>query len=238
MDSMKHEVVQFVEEFYERNRRAPTFREILKHFKSRGLSSSAFYQLFPNGLGELCKLAGIPIPEERMQKTARAKAALREGRRIPQETVSSRLTLTEEQTRRLLGISHLERGEDPLLIIDELLDNDAVLRREFKLTLKDIAQVAVFLKYAFSISWRIGQNPDLLSCLTKAWNIGLLDFEPQVILNLIEVLEEAQEKGWKPAEFVNYVTRFQNEIQAYNMFQRGLISFEEFRKRVEPILQT
>ncbi len=232
---MKHQIVQFVQEFHKQNGRAPSVNEILKHFKNNGLCSSTFYQFFPKGLKELCSLAGIPVPVERIRKTAKATAALREGRKgdVHRETALSRLILTEEQTKRLLGLSHLEGGRDPLLIMDQLLDLDTVLRKEFKLTLEDIARVAVFLKYAVSIGWRIKQDPDLLDCLTRAWNLGLLGLEPRAVQYLVEVLEDAQARGWKPNEFANYVTKFYNGILAYIMYEKGLICFEEFRRRVE-----
>lgn len=231
MASLKHVVIQYVKEFHEQNDRAPTVREVLKRFKKDGLSSTTFYHVFPRGLKEACRLAGIPIPEERMQKTARATILRKSGRNVPQEAV---LTLTEEQTKRLLGISHLEGGKDPHLIIDGLLDMDAGLRWKFKLSLKDIARVAVFLKYAVSIGWRINHDPDLLDCLTKTWNLELLNLEHKAMQYLVEVLQDAQARGWKPSEFADYVTKFYNEIQAYIMYEKGLISLEEFKRRVEP----
>ena len=42
---------------------------------------------------------------------------------------SIRLMLTEEQSKRLLGISHLEGGKDPLVVLDELLNYDCKMRR-------------------------------------------------------------------------------------------------------------
>ena len=103
-------------------------RSVLENFK--GLSRKRFYQLFLGGVSEAYRLAGIPVPKERLEQTAKATERIKKERGIvkEQEGIEGRITLSEDQTKRLLGISHLEGGRDPHQILDELLDYDSQLR--------------------------------------------------------------------------------------------------------------
>ena len=71
---------------------------------------------------------------ERMKRTEKAtKSKSAKERFVEDEDAgSSLIRLTEEQSKRLWGISHLEGGKDPLIIIDELLDRDSKLRKTYK----------------------------------------------------------------------------------------------------------
>jgi hypothetical protein len=82
---------------------------------------STFYVIFPDGLSEACRAAGVPVPE-RPRQTMKALEVRKKGREAEKEALRlTRLMLTEEQTRRILGISHIERGKDQRLITDEWL---------------------------------------------------------------------------------------------------------------------
>jgi hypothetical protein len=86
------------------------------------------------------------------------------------------LMLTEEQTRRILGISHIEKGRDTTLIIDEMLDRDASLRKTYKLSFKDTKNVADFLEATTRKSWKL---PWLLTIMAKLWNSGFTHLDQQ-----------------------------------------------------------
>ena len=138
----------------------------------------------------------------------------KEAERGPEVKASLRLTLTEEQTMRLLGISHLEGGKDPLVVVDELLNYDSKMRK-YGLTFSKMKVLSEALDEALRRGWKINAEPDFVSAVTEAYNLGLLSRPPETLKFLLEVLNWAKRKGWEPLEFVNYVTRHYNELYYY-----------------------
>jgi DNA-binding Lrp family transcriptional regulator len=137
----------------------------------------------------------------------------------PEVKASPRLTLTEEQTKRLFGISHLEGGKDPLVIVDELLDYDSKMRR-YGLTFSKMKVLSEALDEALRRGWKINAEPDFINAVTEAYNLGLLSWPSEALKFLLEVLSWAKRKGWRPLEFVNYVTRHYNELYYYGLLER------------------
>jgi hypothetical protein len=78
---LKEAIVRYVKEHYERNREAPSLGKIVKRFKGEKLSLSRLYRVFPKGVSEVCKLAGVPVPTERMKRTEKATKATKSKRR-------------------------------------------------------------------------------------------------------------------------------------------------------------
>jgi len=60
-------VAEYFKEFHEQHRKAPSTRQVFKHF-----SKARFYQAFPKGVAEACELAGIPVPKARIGRTEKA----------------------------------------------------------------------------------------------------------------------------------------------------------------------
>jgi len=150
----------------------------------------------------------------------------------PEVKASLRLTLTEEQTMRLLGISHLEGGKDPLVVVDELLNYDSKMRR-YGLTFSRMKVLSEALEEALQRGWKINAEPDFVSAVTKAHNLGLLHWPPETVKSLLEVLSWAKRKGWGPFDFADYVTRHYNELSCYMSYSKGEMSYEEFKRRME-----
>ncbi|MEM3040928.1 MAG: hypothetical protein QXG97_02725 [Nitrososphaerota archaeon] len=144
------------------------------------------------------------------------------------------LVLSEAQTRRLYGLSHLEGGKDPLIIVDELLSRDAELRGTYKLSMKDTRLVAGFLKAAAERGWRTTSNPNILTLITHLWKCGVQRLEPEIAKALAEIVEKLWELGWDPAEFVAEAADARSLVNYYFRFKRGELSLEEFRRRVAP----
>lgn len=63
-------VIEYFKKYYKQHKKTPPTRQIFKHF-----SKAKFYQTFPKGVAEVCKLAGIPVPEERLKRTQKARQA-------------------------------------------------------------------------------------------------------------------------------------------------------------------
>jgi len=224
----KRRVLEYIRGFYAKEGRAPSLRQILKKEK---LNRARFYQLFPQGLAQACQLASVPAPKERISKVGKAVEASRAKRLEPaaNQKSFSRLLLTEEQTKRLLGLSHLEGGKDPHIILDELLNYDSKARK-YGLSLAKRKLLSEVLEVAMEKGWRIKSQPSFVEALTRAYNLGLLDWPPETVKYMLDVLEWARLKKWSPLEFANYVTRHYNELSAYLAYLRGEISYERFRE--------
>jgi len=150
---------------------------------------------------------------------------------------SVRLMLSEEQTRRLYGLSHLEGGKDPLVVLDELLNYDSKMRR-YGLTLSKRRVLSEALEAALQRGWKINAEPDFVDAVTKAHNLGILSWPAETVRFLLEVFNWAKSKGWNPFDFADYVTRHYNELVYYMRYLKGEISFEEFKRRMEPYVQS
>jgi hypothetical protein len=235
-ENLKQAVIEYIKSHYTQKGSVPALKSIIEHFKGDGLNLTRFYRIFPGGMGEVCRLAGVPVPMERIKQTAKATEMMKAARIKGAQSASMeappvRLTLTEAQTRRLLGLSHLEGGKDPLVIVDELLDYDSKARR-YGLTLEKMKMLSEFLEEALQIGWRIKSQPSIVEALTKAHNIGFLSWPPESAKFFVEVLEWARKKGWNPFDFADYVTRHHNELTYYMRYIMGEITFEEFKQRI------
>ncbi|MEM3356900.1 MAG: TusE/DsrC/DsvC family sulfur relay protein [Candidatus Bathyarchaeia archaeon] len=232
---VKNAIIDFIQSHYAKNKIAPSIRLIADKFKAQGVDRCTFYSYFPKGLSEACKAAGIPAPE-RLKQTQRAlkvkKARSRvEGARV-EEVSSTRLTLTEEQTRRLFGISHLEKGKDPSLIVDELLDGDSLLRKKYKLSLSDTKLIAKFLRAAVDRGWSTTSNPNIVDFITYLWNCGVQNLPAETVSGLVNLVNDLRARKWNPSEFVKEATDIHNAVYWYRQYKAGFISVEEFKQKV------
>jgi len=89
-EELKQAIIQYAKKYYGRNKRAPSLREILKNFKDEKLNFTRFYKIFPKGVAEVWKPAGIPFSAERIKRTERATEAVKskelktaQGLRVP-----------------------------------------------------------------------------------------------------------------------------------------------------------
>ncbi|MEM3602773.1 MAG: TusE/DsrC/DsvC family sulfur relay protein [Candidatus Bathyarchaeia archaeon] len=232
----KRAIIEYVKEFYREYNTAPSIRQIISRFESEELNRSKLYERFPGGLAEICRLAGIPAPE-RLARTRRAlEAKMRaKERKDGGATSSMRLVLTEEQTKRLLAISHLE-GKDELTVMDELLNFDFKLRK-YGLSMEKIKRFSDAVDMAVGRGWKINHDPSFVDAVTKAYNLGMLHLPPETLKLSVEVFDWARKKGWSAFEFADYVTRHHNELMIYMRYVKGEISYEEFKRSVEPYVQ-
>ena len=116
-EQVRKEIVKHIQTYYEEHKTEPSVGEITKEFKEQGVNGYTFYRFFPKGKAEACRLAGVPVSMELFKRTEKALKARAKARKndtvIETPSATIRLTLTEEQTKRLLGISHLEGGIGP-----------------------------------------------------------------------------------------------------------------------------
>ena len=86
-DELKEAIVGYVKRHHRRNERTPSVRTICKHFRKENLNITRFYKIFPGRFPEVCRLAGVPIPKERIGRTKKATKILR-GKRQAEEDLT------------------------------------------------------------------------------------------------------------------------------------------------------
>ncbi|MGD1055043.1 MAG: hypothetical protein ABR867_03065 [Nitrososphaerales archaeon] len=216
---MREEVIAFAKQYHARHGKPPSVRTLEQSFRAQGLNRYSFYSEFPGGMGELCRLAGIPATgsiEQTVAATESRRAASRDTSRA-----AAGVNLTENQERRLLAICHLEGGKDPSLVLDEILYRDMKFRKLYKLSMPDTARVAGYLDEATKRGWSIHDSPSILDCLTEAWNAGVIALEPALVTSLTELAREIQRRGSTPKQYLNLVARTQNMVSAYLEYKSG-----------------
>jgi hypothetical protein len=234
---MRQEIARYIRNKYRHDGTVPSIRVILQAHSA--VSRKRFYQFFPEGLREACQLSGVPAPTRRIQRMTRLRGvqtarSYMDTDPLPRPT---RVILTAEQTRRICGLAHLEGGRDPVDIVTRLLDDDADARRH-RLSFQQRHHVADFLETAIRVGWKVGENPDIVTCLTQLHNVGIDALQTDTVQQLVSLTASLQQHGWMPDAFVDHVTRHHNELQLYGQYRRGDISFTEFERRLQPYVQT
>ena len=130
----KKAILDFVREYYVKEGKAPSVRAISDAVE--GVDRGNFYNFFASK-SELLDALGIEPDESDM---------------IPVEAMEARLaakappgfciTLNERQSRQVLGIAFLE-GEDPSIIIDDILQNQRELREVLVLLDQNVLNVDI-----------------------------------------------------------------------------------------------
>lgn len=142
---MRDSILDFISGYSDKKKQAPSIRTILSHFKKDKLNRELFYAIFPKGISEACRLAGIPAPHKRIGKTKKINSQKKKKRRDIENSGSVlRLCLSQDQSARVCGIMQLEGGTDPSMIIDRLLDEDTDARK-MGISLETRRKVSVFL---------------------------------------------------------------------------------------------
>lgn len=220
MDESKRATLDFIKSHYDDKGEPPSVTLLCKEIE--GLSRRKFYEFFKGGVGEACKLAGVPAPKARIASTNKALKERRKAsegadlrRRViaadrhlgagyNQGDLSSKIVLSEEQVKRILGISHLEGGKEPRIILDELLERDTFLRENKDLSLDDTKAVFDYLGKAKERKWTI---PMLLSLHVRLWNAGLNSMSSEDIERLLGFLVKMGAAGWDLNEISSLLSR-------------------------------
>jgi len=224
MTNSKDSIARFVKEFYDRNKVIPSISLILNEFN---LNRTDFYNLFPGRLSELCRLAGVPVPKNRIDAVKPALKSKEKSSAKAQQSTVECLTLSPEATRRIYGICQLEGGIEPNLVIDNLLDLDTSMR-EHGISLEQLVNVTHFLDAAAGRKWRIN---DLLDYITTLWNLGVHNLDATSLGNLISLIQGIDLRFWGSIQnFISYATMYFVRIGNYQAYLTKKISFKQFRQ--------
>ncbi len=64
---LRERVLEYVRNAFEVEKKPPTIRNIAENVE--GVNRSNIYTLFPQGIKEICKAAGIDVPSKRIKET-------------------------------------------------------------------------------------------------------------------------------------------------------------------------
>ena len=232
-EDLKNDILLYLRTHYERHKSVPSVRAILRQFKRTGLTSTLFYDFYSEGLPQVCREAGVP-PPERLRRTraatkARTDRTSHEDKSPMGETTSpGRVQLSAEMTRRLLGVSYLEGGKDPNVVLGELFDRDSTVR---KLTQRPehVATVVGFVEKALEWKWEMN---GLIDAVTRSWNAGLLNIDPASAKRVIDFVENLRSRQWDIVTFVDYATKHSKGIDLQARYMRGEISLQDLELRL------
>jgi|GEM_PF-4437567 len=76
----KELIIDFARKHYKKHGKPPSIRLIARKHRRLGVTRSNIYELFPGGLAEICRLAGVPIPKQRIKATQQALKARKTGK--------------------------------------------------------------------------------------------------------------------------------------------------------------
>jgi len=197
MSETKRSILSFIKTYHETHGNAPSLRRIYESLEN--VSKRKFYDVFPDGIGDACRQAGIDIPQERIKATTKARRTQKKKPSVSRAASQEHLgiVLTESQIARLQGIAHLERGKNIGLVIDEILDRDTYLRREKGLTLDDTRAVFDYIDRAKERKWEVGW---LLNIHTRLLNAGLMGMSSQAVEELASFLDNMKARDWDSGE--------------------------------------
>ncbi len=221
---LRTRILEFVKLFYDQNRTVPSVSIIIKGVQ--GIKNrTRLYGMFPQGISEIARAAGIPPPsEERTQRVEKALAA----RKMPQTEAKPLIQLTPTQARRILGVAQLEGGIDPALVVDKLLNLDTKLRNKHKLSLSKIQAVSDFLDSAIKNEWTLDL---ILNYIATLGNLGITNLNQTVLNNLITLAKTIDLGFWGSIEkFTKYVTEHNAAIANYRAYVSGNMTLEQLKK--------
>lgn len=196
-EQLRHEIIRFCRSLYDKDGNVPSIAQLTSAFH---INRTDFYRLF-NGLTELCKLVGIPIPESRINRTEAA-SNIRSAMKLPHASSLPSVTiqLNEEQTRRILAISHLEGGIDPSAVTDRLLDTDTEMRQKYKLSFEDVRTANAIMRKSRKLGYTANS---LFPLLVSAERTGLINLDPASANFVISALRELRIRGWIPDDIAS-----------------------------------
>jgi hypothetical protein len=152
----------------------------------------------------------------------------KDKRSVGEVTQPLRHTLSEELTRRLLGLSYLEGRKDPNVVLGELFDRDADVRRLTEHP-ENVAKIVGFVEKAIQRNWTI---PNLVHAVTRLWNSGFFKIEPESAERVISFVEDLHRRKWDIATFVEYATKHYNAVDFQGQYMRGEITLDELEEKL------
>jgi len=114
------------------------------------------------------------------------------------------IVLSEKQSQRVHAIAHMEGGKDPTKVIDELLNNDATIRK----MLENPGTLPQHIKYvdlALKRDWDLQNLNEYETVLNKS---GVLGWSPEMLNAAGQLLGLMEKWGWSANDALNYFAKY------------------------------
>jgi len=126
----KQRCIEFYEEYFRRHGKTPSVDRTIKHFRT---NRNEFYRSFLGGVEEVCRLAKIPVPQDRMMAVAAANKA--KVARIAEKVNDSRDRQQQKRRATLLLLKGHTSGEvfqemETDLSLEEIQELEEVAAKE------------------------------------------------------------------------------------------------------------
>ena len=119
--SLRREIVDFVHYSYtDEGGIVSTVKDLLKGLE---LSRYAIYHAFPGGMREICREAGVPVPEERYRAAAGASAKRKTASRSSARGIGSDAANLDK-----VVFAELRRGLKPVEVVEKYGNAEQVVR--------------------------------------------------------------------------------------------------------------
>ena len=223
MGADRESIIRFIKDHYEESGEAPTMRQITEEFS---ISSKTFYEVF-SGLSEACRAAGVPMSEGRKNVTLEATRAVKRSARSRDRAgprSSDLVSLTQEQVGRLLGLSHLEGGKCPSVILDEVLNRDTQLRSLLEKP-EDLGRTVEALNALLRAGFKF---EELGTALGRLWRLGAFNYSRETIEGLTEIVASLKIRGLKIDEFVRDASDAESSLHWFFKYKNGEITAREY----------
>lgn len=222
---LKKRVLEFVRNAFRVENQVPTIRKIAEGIE--GVDRSNIYDLFPQGIKQISKEAGVDIPRKRINVTAKASKA----RKSKGEDPFPDIILRDQLAQELWVISTYE-GNKPQELIEELIDQSKVLKTQFGLSNKDVANFTMFLKNCEKEG--LGEE-QIVNSIKKFTRLSLEVLWPHRFDVLIRLVETMASKHLKIEDL------YKIYISQIEMYQAGYMlclgyAEEEFILELQKIL--
>ena len=198
---LENRIIEFIKRHYQGGWGVPPVRRILREF---GLIRKDFYRIFKKGIAEACELAGVPPPQTRIALTKKATVA-----RSQKCAFVTSITLPSDLSEGLLVAGHLE-SKEPTSVLQDLINVHCML-----------------VKHGF----RLSDVEGLIKLAIRAKELDIHRLDRERLDSLLRLLEELENDGWEPAEFVDYATEHYRHIGHLREYVQGMISLEEYMKK-------
>jgi hypothetical protein len=225
MEISREVIINFIRDHHKETGEAPTLREITEGFN---MSSKTFYKVF-SGISEACRASGVPVPEKRRDTTSEATKIIkrRSSRQGDQNASGSLVSLTQEQVGRLLGLSHLEGGKDPRVVLDEMLDRDTQLRSLLEKP-ENLGQTVEALNALMRGGFKF---EELGTALGRLGRLGILNYPRETLEGLAEIVTSLRLKGLKIDEFVRDAADAESSLHWFFKYKNSEITAREYAAR-------
>lgn len=211
---LKERVLEFVRDAFRVEKKVPTIRKIAEGIE--GVDRSSIYYLFPQGIKQISKEAGVDVPRKRMNVTVKASKARKSKSEDPFPDI-----ILRDQLARELWVTSTYEDLKPQELMEELIDQSKVLKTQFGLSNKDVANFTMFLKNCEKEGL---SEEQIVNSIKKFTRLRLEVLWPNRFDMLIRLVESMAKKDLKIEDLYEIYT---SQIKVYQAGYKLCLGYAE-----------